>query len=104
MGILLIVLRIVAAGWVYLDCRKRQATLLPTLVWTLAALVMPLVVVFYALFGRGKASVATVPPPPPRQDVIDVEAEIIHETQRCRRCGREGQVGNTCPACGNQLR
>lgn len=104
MGILLIVLRVGLAVWVYLDCRKRWKPLVTTLLWTLATLAMPLVVVAYLLFGRGKAQTAyEIPLSHRRQGAVDVVAEVVRETKRCPRCGKEVLAEKYCSACGALL-
>ena len=93
---------LIVAYFIYRDAQKSGQPLFTALLWAVASIPMPIVIVpLYLLFGRK-------PNLKKREDagsdIIDIEATVVEETILCPMCGKKVQENlAVCPYCDYTL-
>ena len=93
----MIVIGLFIAFFVYNDARKRGHGALGLIFWSVGSAVMPYVILpLYFLLGRNSKERVQYD----GNDVIDIEAIVVEETITCTRCGGEIKEDSLqCPHC-----
>ncbi|MFA6075969.1 MAG: hypothetical protein WCV63_08565 [Negativicutes bacterium] len=114
-SILVLVIQLAIAYWIYNDAKKIGMPQMRILMWTLGTIVIPLpmsLLVVAAYFFIGKKGVK----PPQDNNTIDVQAEVLPDDEAkpeiladskkpvmyCRMCGAEIPFDKSaCPKCNS---
>ena len=112
-SILVLVVQLAIAYWVYNDAKKIGMPQMRILMWTLGTIVIPLpmsLLVVAGYFFIGKKSVK----PPTDKNTIDIQAEVLPDEPKvtdskknqpvmyCRMCGAEVPFDKSaCPKCNS---
>jgi len=93
---------LIAAYFIYNDAKKLGQPFFTSLLWAVASIPMPIVIVpLYLLLGR-KPNIDRQRNADP--DIIDIEATVVEETTPCPMCGSKVQESFlVCPYCKHTL-
>lgn len=93
----MILVRLVAAFFVYYDAKKRGHETIRAILWSVGSAIVPYVILpLYLLVGRKTKEHKQYY----NNDVIDIEATVVEETINCTRCGSKVKEDFlVCPYC-----
>lgn len=97
-----LVLRVLVAYFIYIDCKKRGNETAVALLWAVGSGVIPIVgIPIYFLFGRKKK----LQEKQGYDGIIDVEASVGEEIITCVSCGKEFEESLLeCPHCHHAVK